>query len=181
MNENPFKGFEDFINYCNSFYNENSNNFQNEGYYCGDVPGGFQNIDPQLFLLIGELLGNVAAGKMPFNIQNVIGNWLQLIGQAIETYNAQQQYMQSGPGRYYDIRNININNPFCPWNTSSSGQSTYEESSQYINRGNNQSEGIRNNSSKDMEIEELKEKVCKLQNEIKMIKEEIRKNTKNSH
>ncbi len=77
-----------------------------------DVPGGFQDLDPQLFILIGELLGNVMAGNMPFNIQNAIGNWLQLVGQAIETYNAQQQYFQNGPGRYYNIKYRNTGNPF---------------------------------------------------------------------
>lgn len=50
---------------------------------------------------------------MPFNVQYAIGNWLQLASQLILTYNAQQQYMQSGPGRYYDIRNKNINNNEC--------------------------------------------------------------------
>ena len=33
-----------------------------------------------------------------------ISNWLNLVGQAIETYGAQQQYFQNGPGRYYDLR-----------------------------------------------------------------------------
>lgn len=182
MSENPFKGFEDFINYCNKIYNDNTNtnesedspNFQDGRYYCGDVPGGFQTIDPQFFLIIGELLGNVVAGKMPFNIQNVIGNWLQLVGQAIETYNAQQQYMQSGPGRYYDIRNLNVNNPFCPWNQTSSGQSTYEESSQYINRGSaSERRSTTGEGSEDKEIRKMKENIIVLENEIEKLKKEL--------
>ena len=64
--------------------------------------------------IIGELLGNVFAGTMPFNVQNAIGNWLQLVGQAMLTYNAQQQYYQSGPGRYYDRANRDVTNPFIP-------------------------------------------------------------------
>ena len=33
------------------------------------------------------------AGNLPFNVQNVVGNWLQLVGQAIEVFNAQQQIL----------------------------------------------------------------------------------------
>lgn len=183
MNEDPFKNFEEFINYCNKFYKENSsdsqdtNNSQNDGYYCGDIPGGFQCINPQFLLVMGELLGNVMSGKMPFNIQNVIGNWLQLVGQAIETFNAQQQYMQSGPGRYYDIRNLNIDNPFCSQNQTSSQQSDYDDSSQYINRNSTYQNTSTTGESKESEVEKLKkditvleEKIEKLKNEIKEIK-----------
>ena len=35
---------------------------------------------------------------MPYNVQNAIGNWLMLVGQAIVTFNAQQQYCMNGPG-----------------------------------------------------------------------------------
>lgn len=66
---------------------------------CGDKMD-FQNVNPELFIVVGELLGNVIANELPFNVQNAVGNWLQLVGQAIETYNAQQQYYQQGPGRF---------------------------------------------------------------------------------
>lgn len=91
--------------------NNSNNNGRQE---CNDIPGGFQDLDPQLFSVVAELLGNVMAGNMPFNIQNAIGNWLTLVGQTILTYNAQQQYFQSGPGRYYNRANKNVSNPFCP-------------------------------------------------------------------
>lgn len=188
MKEDPFKGFEDFIKYCNNIYNDESNNSQNDGYYCGDIPGGFQDINPQFFLLIGEILGNVVAGKMPFNIQNVIGNWLELVGQAIETYNAQQQYMQSGPGRYYDIRNMNINNPFCSWNqTQTSTESNYDDASQFVNRGSStasntgSSSGTSNENSNnkyEAKIEELERNICRLEEEMKKMREELIKNRK---
>lgn len=153
MSEDPFKSFQDFINYCNEFYNNTNQgqekNPQNAGYYCGDIPGGFQAINPQFFLMIGEILGNVVAGQMPFNIQNVIGNWLQLVGQAIETYNAQQQYMQSGPGRYYDIKNLNINNPFCSENqTASTSEDSYD-------------------------LNDMKNHITKLEEQISELKEEL--------
>ena len=173
MSEDPFKSFQDFINYCNEFYNNTNQgqekNPQNAGYYCGDIPGGFQAINPQFFLMIGEILGNVVAGQMPFNIQNVIGNWLQLVGQAIETYNAQQQYMQSGPGRYYDIKNLNINNPFCSENQTASGQSKYEDSSQYINR-NYQTTSTSEDS---YDLNDMKNHKTKLEEQISELKEEL--------
>ena len=45
----------------------------------------FQNVNPELFIVVGELLGNVLSNELPFNVQNAVGNWLQLVGQAIET------------------------------------------------------------------------------------------------
>ena len=70
----------------------------------------FQNVNPELFIVVGELLGNVIANELPFNVQNAVGNWLQLVGQAIETYNAQQQYYQQGPGRYFTPDSFNVDN-----------------------------------------------------------------------
>ena len=48
-----------------------------------------------------EVIGNISAWKMPFNVQNLVGNWLMLVGQAIVTFNAQQQLCMGGPGRCY--------------------------------------------------------------------------------
>ena len=80
---------------------------------CEDIPGGFQDLNPELFVLIGELLGNAIAGNLPFNVQNSLGNWFQLVGQAMLTFNAQQQYFQGGTGRYYNPKYKNVANPFC--------------------------------------------------------------------
>ncbi len=74
----------------------------------------FQDLNPQLFVTVGEVLGDAMAGNLPFNVQNAIGNWLQLVGQAILTYNAQQQYFQSGPGRFYNEAYRDVTNPFTP-------------------------------------------------------------------
>lgn len=136
--------------------NNKSNNSQesksNNSEGCNDIPGGFQDLNPQLFTVIAELLGNVMAGNMPFNVQNAVGNWLELLGQVILTCNAQQQYLQSGPGRYYDTDNKNINNSFCP---SSSNNSS-------------------NNSSVD-ELGELTKSINSLMGEVKELKNEINK------
>ncbi|PRR83113.1 hypothetical protein [Clostridium vincentii] len=155
MDFNEFNNFEDFAKKCgytgranSNKSGESQNNNDSEG--CDDIPGGFQDLNPQLFTVIGELLGSVMAGNMPFNVQNAVGNWLELLGQVILTCNAQQQYLQSGPGRYYNINNKNINNPFC---SSNSNNST-----------NNSSCG---------ELDELKKGMNDLMREVKELKKEI--------
>jgi len=35
--------------------------------------------NPGLFIVIVEILGNIVAGSIPFNVQNAVGNWLQLV------------------------------------------------------------------------------------------------------
>lgn len=69
-----------------------------------------QEVHPEALLLATELLGNLSSLQMPFNVQNLIGNWLQLIGQIILVFNAQQQLWQNGPGHYYSRCNKNIGN-----------------------------------------------------------------------
>ena len=56
---------------------------------------------PEVVVSTAEVIGNISAWQLPYNVQNVIGNWLMLIGQAIITFNAQQQYCMSGPGPYF--------------------------------------------------------------------------------
>lgn len=55
-------------------------------------------LHPEVVVSSAEVIGNISAYKMPYNVQNVLGNWLLLIGQAIITFNAQQQYCMNGPG-----------------------------------------------------------------------------------
>ena len=69
-----------------------------------------QDIAPEILLALGDILGDAAARGMPFNIQNLAGNWLMLVGQALITFNAQQQYMENGPGQYYDLKHKNSGN-----------------------------------------------------------------------
>lgn len=83
------------------------------GYNCGSIFSGFQALHPRLFTLTSEVLGDILGQKLPFNVQNALGNWIQCVGQAIITYNSKQQYFQGGPGRYYNIRYKNVSNPFC--------------------------------------------------------------------
>lgn len=57
--------------------------------------------NPEVMITAAEVIGNISAWKMPFNVQNLVGNWLMLVGQAIVTFNAQQQLIMGGPGRCY--------------------------------------------------------------------------------
>lgn len=77
-----------------------------------DMINGFQDVEPMLLVTIAEILANAISGKLPINVLNAYGNFLQLISQIISTYNAQQQYQQSGPGRCYNKAYRNVTNPY---------------------------------------------------------------------
>ncbi|MDY2631692.1 MAG: hypothetical protein SOV85_10140, partial [Clostridium sp.] len=83
MNFNGWGNFEDLFRACgytNSSDNSNNNNKSNDdtnssnsnsnynsNYYgCNDIPNGFQTLHPELFIIIGEILGNIVAGSVPF-------------------------------------------------------------------------------------------------------------------
>lgn len=156
MNFNGWSSFEDFAKACGytTSNNNSTNNDNNLG--CEDIPNGFQSLHPELFIIIGEILGAIMAGTMPFNVQNAIGNWFELLGQVILTYNAQQQYFQSGPGRYFNSQNYNVSNPFCQNNTSNTSNTPPTNTS----------------SSK---IEDLEKEIKKLSQDILEIKKMLEK------
>ena len=195
MNFNGWGNFEDLFRACgytnssdnsnnsnddnNNNNNNNNNSKYNYNYYgCNDIPNGFQTLHPELFIIIGEILGNIVAGSVPFNVQNAIGNWLQLVGQAILTYNAQQQYFQAGPGRYYEARNYNIVNPFCSSSSPSTAAYTANTanaqgpSSGASSQSSSKSSNLKGNSNK---IEELEKQVYELTKEINEIKTLLQK------
>ena len=134
------------------------------GFGCNDMPGGFQKINPMLFIVIGDIIGDLISGKLPFNVQNAVGNWIQLVGQAIETYSSQQQYFQSGPGRYYSPENLNITNPLCPSASSENSKTSNSETSSSSDDSTKNTEEI---------ITSLYTVVKELSNELDMIKKRI--------
>ena len=144
----------------------------------------FQNVNPELFIVVGELLGNVIANELPFNVQNAVGNWLQLVGQAIETYNAQQQYYQQGPGRYFTPDSFNVDNPFCQNNeqgsqsgstVSSSGQAPeQEEILPKSSRGADDSHTDMRSTDDKLHIIKLQETIEKLIIRMEQLEEEIK-------
>lgn len=65
----------------------------------------FQDMRPDVFVTLGNALGLIISADLPFNQQNVIGNFLMLLGQVVLTYNAQQHYFERGTGFIYDTQN----------------------------------------------------------------------------
>lgn len=56
------------------------------------------DIPPVLFTITAAALGVFLSERLRLNQQNSVGNWFELLGQVIETYNSQQQLIQQGPG-----------------------------------------------------------------------------------
>ena len=188
MDNCDFNCFEDIMKACGYSFDEDGNiGFNNmsdgNGEYgigCGDIIGGFQNIYPELFVLVGEVIGAVVSEKLPINVQNSFGNWLQLVGQVILTYNAQQQYYQGGPGHYFDPRNYDIANSYAQAHCHNN---EYEENRKFQEGGEYKEDGrVRTrrkkksadykNGVKDIEKEVnfLRSRIKKLESEINNIK-----------
>lgn len=149
------------------FGNENAEATEDQRKACSDVPGGFQDFNPQILNLITALFGNIAAQKMPFNVQNALGNWLQLLGQVIITFNAQQQYFQGGPGRIYSPIYRNAANPFCS-NSSDEGQANVSSSKKKKTTSSSENKVQSSN-----DINELKKSISDLSKQIKELQSEI--------
>lgn len=152
--------------YCNSFQSNSTESKPPPGAAdeaCrnsnSDIPGGFQDVPPVLFVVIGQLLGNILAGNLPLNVQNSLGNWLGLVGQTIVTFAGQQQYFQGGPGRYYNPIYRNASNPFC-------------ESASIDERGIND-KGVRGNDLKTNINFSDQERLVILERDIINLKKEI--------
>lgn len=141
----------------NKSKNANDNNCR---FFDSDIPCGFQDINPELFTIIAQILGDVISKDMPFNVQNALGNWFSLLGQTILTYNAQQQYFEGGPGNVYNPKFRNSSNSDCQ---SNNGGNTSDNSN------------VSSKSTSDRKEGDLEKKVTSLENEIKTIKKEIRK------
>lgn len=120
----------------------------------------FQSVNPELFILVGELLGNVIANEIPLNVQNAIGNWFELVGQAILTYNAQQQYFQQGPGRYFTPDSFNVDNPFCQSNNQS-------------DQSNNSTDANTSSSITAEQLNQIQQSMEQLLNRIQILEREI--------
>lgn len=142
---------------------------------CNDIPFGFQGMYPQLFVIIGEIIGNAVAGRIPLNVQDAFGNWLQLVGQIILTYNAQQQYFQSGPGRYFSPIFFNVSNPFCPYDEFENNENAKEGSCNKEKKRHKKSKVTQKDISKlDNNINELVKEINSLKCELNSINERIK-------
>lgn len=188
MDKCEFNCFEDIMNACGYSFDEEGNikfsgmNDENGEYGigCGDIIGGFQHVYPELFVLVGEVIGVILSEKLPINVQNAFGNWMQLVGQVILTYNAQQQYYQGGPGHYFDPRNYDIANSF---DTSYCNNEGYDEGIRGQEGGEFKEDGkTKHRGGKKLsrdkdkinnlvkEVKDLREQILKMQNEINEMK-----------
>lgn len=180
MSDYQFNSLEDFVNFFyNSCNNQNSNcnncEFGNKNAEAdfssrcanSDIPGGFQDANPQFLIIATTILGTILAEKMPFNIQNSVGNWLELLGQTIIYFNAQQQYFQGGPGRIYNPIYRNAANPFCE---NSSDESQRSESSKPTT-----SNSSVNSFNEEYSIQDLKLTIDELHKELNNLKNELNK------
>lgn len=168
---------EDNIFNQSSYDNQSQNNGCYPPWYYAylngaDLPYGFQDMNPDYLNAIAFFVGAVLSSNLPFNLQNFIGNWLQLAGQYIETYNAQQQYFQSGPGRFYEPQYRNINNPFVPENEpSETGGSalgnTETQSGAAIGTSGQSGE------SSQVTLEQLQQEIAQLRQQIADLKRKI--------
>lgn len=173
MNFDDFTNFEEFMK--NFGYNNNANTQPGLPEGLNDIPGGFQDMDPMVFTVIGEVVGNIMAGNLPFNVQNAVANWLILVGQAIVTFNSQQQYFQSGPGRYYNIKNKNVTNPFDSSNTpaGSAFQDGLDGGNNFSKKSSKSKGKVNNLTYSDEDIKALECCVYDLMNEVKKLRKEI--------
>ncbi|ACA54472.1 hypothetical protein FDC45_07905 [Clostridium botulinum] len=204
MKFNGWNSFEDLARACGYTNSDkdsdntsetSNNNATNESCNmgCYDIPNGFQSLNPQLFVAIGGILGDILAGSIPSNVQASIGNWLVLVGQAILTFNSQQIYFQQGPGRYFNPCNYNVDNPFCETtsknttqnNSSSKDSKNSSKDSKDSNKDsknsskskekNSNSDGKSSSKNKVDKIEELELRIDQLMSEMERIKNKIEK------
>ena len=132
---------------------------------CGDsdIPGGFQDLNPQTLVVIVTIIGINIANQIPFNIQNAVGNIFVLLGQVIITFNAQQQYFQGGPGRYFNPKYYNVSNSFC-------NETDYVQNGEVKNDVKGSSKNKKKSKNLEKEISNLKSKINQLQKEIDNLK-----------
>lgn len=177
-----YKILNDFIKSCGydfSEYGDNNSNNNNqspppgvadEECRCGysDIPGGFQDLDPQVLIILATIIGINMARSLPFNIQNAVGNFFEFLGQVIITFNTQQQYFQGGPGRYYNPIYRNSANPFCQDNIDESSRNTAGNSNKRGSRNRkSNSNGVENDKDLLQRIDDLEKEILKLKKNVR--------------
>lgn len=180
-----YKMFDDFMKSCGYDFSEYKDNNSSENEEspppgvadddcrCGDsdIPGGFQDLNPQVLIVIATILGINIASKLPFNIQGAVGNFFELLGQVILTFNSQQQYFQGGPDRFYNPIYRNASNPFCENTVDESGVNTDGVSSKSSRKGSSKNSNNYDNKA-------LKKRIEALESELEKIKKDIDNNKK---
>ena len=123
--------------------------------------------------MIVTIIGINIANQIPFNIQNAVGNIFELLGQVIITFNAQQQYFQGGPGRYYNPIYRNSSNPFCETTTDEGGKNTSGNASSKSTSNKNVKSKSQESSNSNKSSKSIENRIDKLEKEIGELKEMI--------
>lgn len=121
-----------------------------------DIEGGFQDINPLVFVTMAEAIGDILSDRLPFNTANAVSYLFNLVGQIMETYAAQQIYFEGGPGRCYNNKYRNISNPFYKYNENDNEVGNIEIIEKEIKELNN------NFKSFNSEIKNMKEEIEKI-------------------
>lgn len=150
-----YKSCEDLKYHFDPSAGANTNYCRNAN---SDISNGFQDIEPMLLVTIAEILANALTGKLPANVLIAYGNFLQLISQIISTYNAQQQYQQSGPGRYYNPAYRNVTNPYFI-NPSSTSRTVEERTTEHSSSNEKDRRSLDEISILKKEIKDLKKQI----------------------
>ena len=108
-----------------------------------------EKVAPEWWIGSGSVVGDELGRVLPFNVQNLVGNWLMLIGQALITFNAQQQYLENGAGNWY--------------------QEDVEKK-----KAEKESRTAEEACQRDRELKELKTEIRRLENRIKELEERKR-------
>jgi hypothetical protein len=105
MQQSDFDQCQDFINKNLDFLNSKED--------CCKLGFAFQKLNPSCLILLSQIIAIDLSFCLPANQQNVVSNFLMAIGQSIALFNAQQVYMESGPGNCFNLKNLNSSNPDC--------------------------------------------------------------------
>lgn len=159
MQQSDFDQCQEFINKNLDFINNKEN--------CCKIGFAFQKLNPSCLILLSQLVAIDLSCCLPTNQQDVVSNFLMAIGQSMALFNAQQAYMESGPGNCYNLKNLNSNNPDCISNTSSTSSSDSNSTSSSNSKSTSQTTPLSNAAEKP---DALQEQIDDLKDDIRFLK-----------
>lgn len=155
MQQSDFDQCQDFINKNLDFLNNKED--------CCNLGFAFQKLNPSCLILLSQIIAIDLSFCLPSNQQNVVSNFLMAIGQSMVLFNAQQIYMESGPGNCFNLKNLNSNNPDCTTDTSKNSSKDSSSSSTSDTKKTSKSD-------ESLDINTYQAQIDKLNAEIKALK-----------
>lgn len=153
MQQSDFDQCQDFINKNLDFLNSKED--------CCKIGFAFQKLDPSCLILLSQIIAIDLSFSLPANQQNVLSNFLLAVGQSMILFNAQQIYMESGPGNCFNLKNLNSNNPNCNTETNKDSNSSTTSDSR---------KATKSDESTSMSMSTCQAQIDKLNAEIKALK-----------